>query len=85
MTVLTQQEIEEQIKLLELKIGEVALNGGKVSLKEGDSELTTETTLADVLNSLALYKKMLEELINPVPVGTAPKKRATRKKKADFE
>ena len=85
MTVLTQQEIEEQIKLLELKIGEVALNAGKVALKEGDSELTTETTLADVLNSLALYKKMLEELINPVPVGTAPKQRATGKKKADFE
>lgn len=82
---LTKEEIELTIKELQLKIAEIAINGAEISFKEGDSEITSKTSLEDINDALKMYEQMLADLDPEALAENRRKKRATRKKRADYE
>lgn len=80
MALLTKDEIELKIEELIVKLAEVALNGSDVSIKEEGSEFSIQNNLDDIKAALSMYRKMLRDLDTNVST-----KRATRKRRADYE
>jgi hypothetical protein len=79
---MTEEDILKNIADLEAKILQIALDGEDLSIKEEGSEITVNNNLEAVQIALKQQQALLEAIKNPLAV---PKKRATRKLRADYE